>query len=68
MTRDLAVCRHHWLLDPPSGPLDHGVCKFCGAVRDFVKQEIFSSYNTAGTDPRIREWQAQDTKVRMRVW
>ena len=68
MTRDLAVCRHHWLLDPPSGPLDHGVCKFCGAERDFVKQEIYASYSTAGTDPRAREWQAYDMKTRMRVW
>lgn len=67
MTHDLAVCKHHWLVAQPSGPLAHGTCKLCGAERDFINQEIFSTYNTAGSDPRAREWRARDKETRMRV-
>lgn len=62
------TCRHHWLIDPPNGMVDHGKCKFCGAERDFIKQEIYANYSMAGSDPRAREWAAEDSRVRMRVW
>lgn len=28
-------CAHHWLLPRPGGPTSDGVCKFCGAERQF---------------------------------
>lgn len=28
-------CRHHWLIEPPDGPTSEGVCKLCGARREF---------------------------------
>lgn len=28
-------CRHHWMIAPPGGPTSSGVCKRCGAHRDF---------------------------------
>ena len=28
-------CVHHWLLDPPDGPTVWGICKKCGAKREF---------------------------------
>lgn len=28
-------CYHYWLIDRPSGPFSHGVCKFCREERDF---------------------------------
>jgi hypothetical protein len=29
------TCRHHWLIEPPSGPTSKGVCKLCGEVKVF---------------------------------
>ena len=29
------TCAHHWVLAAPSGDTTAGVCKLCGAVRDF---------------------------------
>jgi hypothetical protein len=35
MTTAETPCRHHWLLGP-AGAVVHGVCKRCGAERDFA--------------------------------
>jgi hypothetical protein len=29
------VCRHHWMIDAPVGPVSRGVCQLCSEVRDF---------------------------------
>ncbi|MBI4233242.1 MAG: hypothetical protein HY686_02250 [Chloroflexi bacterium] len=31
----LHTCAHYWVIDTPSGPTSKGVCKLCGAVREF---------------------------------
>jgi len=28
-------CRHHWVIETPSGSLSLGRCRRCGAVREF---------------------------------
>ncbi len=28
-------CRHHWMLERADGPISRGVCRFCGAEREF---------------------------------
>ncbi len=28
-------CRHHWRIAPPDGTTSRGICKHCGAQRDF---------------------------------
>lgn len=28
-------CRHYWVIESPSGLVSKGICKFCGAERDF---------------------------------
>jgi hypothetical protein len=28
-------CRHHWLIESPQGPTSMGICKLCGAQREF---------------------------------
>ena len=28
-------CRHHWVIQPATGPVSQGVCQACGEVRDF---------------------------------
>ena len=31
-----ALCRHHWLIEPPTGPTSKGRCKYCGEERYFI--------------------------------
>lgn len=33
-------CRHHWLIEPPDGPISRGVCKKCGARRNFMNTPV----------------------------
>ena len=28
-------CRHHWLIESPQGPTSMGICKLCGAQKEF---------------------------------
>ena len=28
-------CLHHWLIESPGGPTSKGVCRVCGAEREF---------------------------------
>ena len=30
-----AVCRHHWIIEAPTGPVSVGVCRLCEEVREF---------------------------------
>jgi hypothetical protein len=30
------TCRHRWRIASPNGPSSPGVCRLCGAVRDFA--------------------------------
>ena len=30
------ICVHHWIIEPPTGPTSKGVCKLCGAEKDFA--------------------------------
>lgn len=29
------ICRHYWIIDSPEGSTSRGVCKFCGATKEF---------------------------------
>ena len=31
----VSQCRHHWLIDSAGGPTSRGVCRLCGAERQF---------------------------------
>ena len=30
-----AQCRHHWVIQPATGPVSQGVCQACEEVREF---------------------------------
>ncbi|MEX2553782.1 MAG: hypothetical protein WD627_12375 [Actinomycetota bacterium] len=30
------TCQHHWLIEAPEGPTSKGLCKKCGAEREFL--------------------------------
>lgn len=34
-------CRHYWVIEPARGPVSRGICKRCGAEKEF--QNIFSA-------------------------
>ncbi|MCH7737825.1 MAG: hypothetical protein IH872_10560 [Chloroflexi bacterium] len=31
----IAVCRHHWVIQPADGPVSKGACQICGETREF---------------------------------
>ena len=31
-----AHCVHYWIIESPKGPTSKGVCKYCGAEREFL--------------------------------
>ena len=31
----VAVCRHHWVIQPADGPVSNGSCRVCGEHREF---------------------------------
>ena len=33
--QEVAVCRHHWIIEAPTGPVSRGVCRLCDEVREF---------------------------------
>ena len=28
-------CRHHWIIESPTGPVSQGICRRCDAVKEF---------------------------------
>ncbi|MEO8538492.1 MAG: hypothetical protein ABI577_02035 [bacterium] len=37
LTADTPVCVHHWVLSSPVGGTTAGLCRDCGAAKDFVE-------------------------------
>ena len=33
--QDKSECCHYWLIDSPNGAISKGICKLCGAEKDF---------------------------------
>ena len=46
-------CRHFWVIEDASGPTSRGVCKFCGAEREFLNSWPDSRF--IGQDTRLFE-------------
>ncbi|PZC44630.1 MAG: hypothetical protein DK306_001743 [Chloroflexi bacterium] len=41
------ACNHHWLIDPPSGPISTGHCKLCACEREFPNSSEDSIWDGA---------------------
>jgi hypothetical protein len=41
---------HHWVIDPPNGPVSTGTCKKCGEQKDFKNSVEFSSWYGSKSD------------------
>lgn len=44
-------CRHYWVIEDASGPTSRGVCKLCGAEREFHNSWPASSF--VGRDTHV---------------
>ncbi len=33
-------CTHFWIIERPLGPTSKGVCKYCGAVKEFLNEPL----------------------------
>ena len=51
------ACRHHWIIEAPTGPVSNGVCQVCGQVREFKNyiESAFSGEDTALANPTVRD-------------
>jgi len=47
-------CRHHWLIETPQGATSKGVCKLCGAVREFRNAVSATYWESDSSD--LGEW------------
>ena len=34
-TESQTQCAHHWIIAPPDQPTSQGICKLCGAEKEF---------------------------------
>jgi hypothetical protein len=50
------VCRHHWRIETPRGATSQGVCKVCGATKEF--RNSVESYwdNDGGLENSYSRW------------
>ena len=44
------TCIHHWIIDPPEGPVSKGVCRKCGEEKDFQNYFAYSAWEAGQTD------------------
>ncbi|MDE2765446.1 MAG: hypothetical protein OXI25_03320 [Chloroflexota bacterium] len=40
---------HHWLIESPNGPTSMGVCRICGAEREFKNSVQITSWESDGS-------------------
>lgn len=40
---------HHWLIESPNGPTSKGVCRLCGAEREFKNSIQITSWESDGS-------------------
>jgi hypothetical protein len=46
--RPARQCRHHWVIDAPEGATSLGVCKLCGAKKEFPNSASDSLWEGGG--------------------
>ena len=58
--RSKSRCNHHWVIESPDGPISRGICKYCGAVKEFTNYLPFSTWDDDGTRYKSRQ-RSKDT-------
>ena len=49
-------CRHHWRIASPNGAMSRGVCKRCGAERDFPNSTNESVWDNDHGEGGLGRW------------
>ena len=49
--QEAPVCTHYWVIEAASGPTSRGVCKLCGAVKEFKNYVEHSVWHDTGPEP-----------------
>lgn len=47
----VSQCQHYWVIEEANGPKSRGICKYCGAIRDFFNVMPDSSAPKHGANP-----------------
>ena len=59
----LPQCRHHWVIETPQGATSQGVCKLCGADREF-RNAAPGAYWEDDSGSTLSRWGRRPTTVR----
>jgi len=57
-------CRHYWVIESPHGATSKGVCKLCGASREFLNAAP-SAYWEDDSGSDLGRWSHRSTAVRV---
>jgi hypothetical protein len=49
--KEKAKCKHYWIIESPKGPTSRGVCKYCGAKKEFGNYTHHSSWDEDRSTP-----------------
>jgi len=49
--KEKAKCKHYWIIESPKGPTSRGVCKYCGAKKEFSNYTPHSSWDEDRSTP-----------------
>lgn len=44
------TCVHHWIIEPPDGPVSQGICQKCGTRQEFQNFFPYSTWENGKTD------------------
>ena len=47
---NIIECTHHWIIEPPDGPISIGRCKYCDSVKEFSNGEYLFTENKPGVN------------------
>jgi len=53
--RDEGICRHHWCIEAPAGPISYGKCRLCGETQEFKNGIESTSWEEESRDSAPQE-------------
>lgn len=60
------MCVHHWMIEPPNGPLSKGTCRKCNAEAMFPNNVVgISAWWDLADMASKRRFEAKERKTRM---
>lgn len=62
---EVGSCRHHWLIESPSGALSRGRCKVCGEERQFRNSANDYIWDDDSSSPAYGRWSGVRSTVKL---